>query len=476
MAWQFSEATDQLVGDGWPGTVFTLSMWWYMDTDPDESQDPWAVYSDAGGAGSLRALLGTLGDGTTMRAFDAAFLEQAAGAPGTATWYHTTLVANGTAWTVYHGTNPAALTVVGPDTRTAVNAPGSLLLSLAVEWFRGRLAAIKHWTRALPDTEVAAEAATYNVLNATGLHRLHTCRTTSLANEGGDGSALTAGATPITLVAGPSFLLLTAHAGRPSSAEVARPMTATKIVTLGRPVDVEAARPLAPTKIITLGRPSTTEAPDTLAVVETVQLGRPITVEVARSVSTITLGRPSSAEVARPMTATKIVTLGRPVDVVQARQLAVAEHLTLGRPAEHGAARAAAAVRRAELGRPSTTEAPDPLTPTKIIPLGRATTTEAPDPLIPTKIITLGRPADVGRARQLAPAKHAGLGRPVEVSMVDELLPGVPLGRPAVASAARPLSWRLVPTRPLRGGRPRWTGRPLRAGAPFPAGQPTPPT
>lgn len=211
MAWQFSEAADEIIGGGWGGLVATISCWWYLDSDPNNFQNPILVYSGSGGSGSVRAGIGTTSDGTTMTAFDAAFLTQSAGAPGTGVWYHTTLVMANTQWMVYHGTNPAALTAVGPNTRTAVNSPGSIVLSLNAEWLRGRMANLKIWTRELTESEAEAEAGTYGVVNATSLRRHHTMLSTSMnPDAGADTTALSAGSTAITLVDGPTAITMPA--------------------------------------------------------------------------------------------------------------------------------------------------------------------------------------------------------------------------------------------------------------------------
>jgi hypothetical protein len=206
VAWQFDASTDQILGDGWSGTSFTIILWWYIDSDPNNFQNPILVYSNSGGGGSVRAGIGTTSDGTTMTTFDSAFLTQSAGAPGTGVWYCTALVGSTTSWTTYHGTNPASLTTVGPNTRTTVTAPGSIVLSLTAEWWRGRLANLKIYNRALSSGEVATEAAHYAAISSTNLIRRHTMLSSSLTNEQGTGANLTAGSTSVTVVAGPTAL------------------------------------------------------------------------------------------------------------------------------------------------------------------------------------------------------------------------------------------------------------------------------
>lgn len=205
MAIRFDASTDQLVTDGWGGTVASILCWIRIETDRNDSSDPWIVTASAGGAGSTRALLGTDASGTQMDLYDSAFDPMTGPAMVVGTWYATAAVMNGTSWTFYYGTNPAALSSVS-ETQNQVSAPGSLVLSLSAEWFHGDIANLKVFTRALSASDVAAELATYDVVDATSLIRKHSFRTTSLANEQGSGSAFTAGSTAVSQVAGPTAL------------------------------------------------------------------------------------------------------------------------------------------------------------------------------------------------------------------------------------------------------------------------------
>lgn len=209
MAWDFAQSTDQIITPGWSGSVSTIGCWWFQDVDTNTSADPWGIYPLAGGGGAIRALLGTLADGTSMRLFDSAFAAQVAGAPGIGVWYCTYAVMDGTDWTVYHGTNPAALTQVGPNVRNSFTAPGSVLLSLAVEPLDGKLAAIKMWTAALSAAEVALDAAHYDAIRTADLRRGMTCLTSSLVpdvNGTSDFTALTPGSTSVDVTFGPPQL------------------------------------------------------------------------------------------------------------------------------------------------------------------------------------------------------------------------------------------------------------------------------
>lgn len=211
MAWRFDVSTDQLISAGWGGSVSTMCIWWKINTDRNDSSDPWGIYPSAGGGGAIRALLGTDTDGTTMRLWDSTFAFQAAGAPGTAVWYFTGCVMDTANWTVYHGTDPRALAVVGPNTRVSFTSPGSVLISLAVEPFFGDMAAIKMFTKALDATQMALEASHYAaaIENAADLRRGFTCTNASLVpniNGTADFTALTPGATSVDIAFGPPQL------------------------------------------------------------------------------------------------------------------------------------------------------------------------------------------------------------------------------------------------------------------------------
>lgn len=241
MAWEFDNGNDQLLTDGWAGTVFTVQLWWRIDTDRNDYSNPLFVTANSGGGGGLLAGLGTESNGTVMTVFDSAFSLQAAGDPGVGTWYWFCLIANGTSWSVLHGTDPATATVVGPNTRNAVSAPGSLVLGPTAEPFFGDLANLKHWTRALTTSDARAEGATYTLLSSTNVLRHHTMQTSSLANEAGSGAAFTGNARVV--VAGPSLLdttvtgVLSASLQRPTAALVGTvTVPGALAVSLQRPV------------------------------------------------------------------------------------------------------------------------------------------------------------------------------------------------------------------------------------------------
>jgi hypothetical protein len=210
MAWTFNTPTDQLTGNGWSGTDVTFGLWWKQNANTGTSADPWGIYPNAGGGGAIRALLGTEADGVTMRLFDSSFAFLAAGAPGVGVWYCTYAVMAGTQWTVYHGTNPASLTVVGPATRVAFTNPGSYLLSLAVEYFDGDMAAIKIWNAALTGSEIALEAANYDAIRKADFEQGFTgTRSAPYVPDIGpaaDLTALTTGGTDVDIAYGPPIL------------------------------------------------------------------------------------------------------------------------------------------------------------------------------------------------------------------------------------------------------------------------------
>jgi Concanavalin A-like lectin/glucanases superfamily len=213
VAIRFDAGTDQLLTDGWGGSVATLLCWWRLTVSAD-SQTLYQVTPNAGGGGGTRLLLQTSGT-TNMVLFDQSLSEtQAAGNPGVNVWYCHAVVVNGNDFTVYHGLTPGALTTVGPTVRQGFTAPGALLLSLAAEPLQsGDIANLKVWNRALSLADVQAELATYAVVNATNLIRRHNFHAVSLANEQGTGAPFTAGATAVSVVDGPAGVTLQSTTG-----------------------------------------------------------------------------------------------------------------------------------------------------------------------------------------------------------------------------------------------------------------------
>lgn len=207
MAIRFDASTDQILGTGWSGNVVTILCWIKIVTDRNDFQNPWLVYPNSGGGGAVRAGLGTGSDGTTMILFDSAFATNTGPDMVVGTWYCFAAVMNNTSWTLYYGTDPASLTTVGPNTRVAYTNPGSIVLSLAAEWFSGDLACFKIFTRALSAGDVEDELSAYAVTDATALVGSYSWESsTSLTPDAGTGVALTAGSTAVSLVAGPPGL------------------------------------------------------------------------------------------------------------------------------------------------------------------------------------------------------------------------------------------------------------------------------
>lgn len=208
MAIRFDQGTDQLVTGGWGGTVATVLCWVRLESDRNDYSTAWVVTANAGGVGSTRALLATGVDGTSISLADSTFALQAGPNMSVGTWYAFGAVMDGANWSFFHGTSAGSLTKVGPNTRNAVSSPGSLVLSLAAEWLSGDIANLKVFTRALSDADVAAELAHYVVQNPTNLVRAHSFLTTALTPDSGAGASFTAGSTSVTLVPGPSDVVL----------------------------------------------------------------------------------------------------------------------------------------------------------------------------------------------------------------------------------------------------------------------------
>lgn len=213
MAWLFDAATDKvLIPSGWTGSAATILMWIKRSGTPSggvitttHGNNPWRAWSNAAGGGSTVAGLDAQGASrNTLISFDSAFSNVIGGAMGDGAWHCIALVMNGTAWGLHYGTDPTALTKV-TGTKANATTPGSWTLSdAAPDWFDGTIASVKLFGRALSDPEVSAELATYAQVSATNLLFRATLSTSSNTPE--TGTAMTAGGTAVTVVAGPAAL------------------------------------------------------------------------------------------------------------------------------------------------------------------------------------------------------------------------------------------------------------------------------
>jgi hypothetical protein len=210
MAWKFDVATDKiLVASGWSGGVATVLMWIRRsNTTTTHGNNPFRAWSNAAGGGSTLAGLDAQGSSrNTLLSYDSAFSNITGGAMGDATWHPIALLMNGTAWALFYntGADPSALTKV-TGTKAATGTVGSFTLSdAAPDFFDGEIAAVKVFSRALSDAEVAAELGTYDQVSATNLIFRATLKTSSGTPE--TGTAMTAGATAVDVVDGPTRLL-----------------------------------------------------------------------------------------------------------------------------------------------------------------------------------------------------------------------------------------------------------------------------
>jgi hypothetical protein len=213
VAWLFDAATDKvLIPSGWTGSAATILMWIKRSGTPSagvitttHGNNPWRAWSNAAGGGSTVAGLDAQGSSrNTIVSYDSAFSNITGGAMGDGLWHCIALVMNGTAWALHYGTDAAALTKV-TGTKANATTPGSFTLSdAAPDFFDGTIANVKLFGAALSDAEVAAELATYAQVRSTNLLFRATLSTSSNTPE--TGTAMTAGSTAVTVVAGPTAL------------------------------------------------------------------------------------------------------------------------------------------------------------------------------------------------------------------------------------------------------------------------------
>lgn len=203
MAWRFDAATDKvLVASGWTGSVATILMWVRRVTDRGLGSNPWRAWSNAAGGGSTVAGIGTDGGGDTIVTFDSAFSNLTGPSLTDNKWHCVALVMNGTAWTLYHGSDPSVLSTV-TGTKANATSPGSWTLVDNPDFLAGDIAGVKLFTRALTASECAAELADPGQVSATNLTWRGTLATSSTTPE--TGTAMTAGSTAIAVVEGPAL-------------------------------------------------------------------------------------------------------------------------------------------------------------------------------------------------------------------------------------------------------------------------------
>jgi hypothetical protein len=211
MAWLFDAATDKvLVPSGWTGAAFTVCMWVKRTsaTANTHGNNPFRAWSNAAGGGSTIAGMDAQGASrTTFVAYDSAFVQTVGlDVRADAGWHPVALVVNGTSWALFTttGTDPAALTKTTATRATGATAGSFTLSDAGPDWFDGALANVKLFGAALSDAEVAAELATYAQVRSTNLLFRASLQTSSGTPE--TGTAMTAGSTAVTVVAGPAAL------------------------------------------------------------------------------------------------------------------------------------------------------------------------------------------------------------------------------------------------------------------------------
>jgi hypothetical protein len=193
---RFDAATDRLNGGGLAGGVATIACWAYISTDRNAFSNIWTLHN--GSEATPEAGLGTTATGTLMTLFDSAFAVINGPDMVANMWYYFAAVMNGTAWTLYYGTNPTSLTTASA-TRATLSAPSALTISASSDFWNGRVGHFRVWERALSASEIAAEGGSTTVVDTTNLIRSHNFTTgTNLVPDAGTGGNLTAGGTATT--------------------------------------------------------------------------------------------------------------------------------------------------------------------------------------------------------------------------------------------------------------------------------------
>lgn len=200
MAVRFSAANQRYLAGGFSGGVTTILCWARIATDTNAAADIWVLYN--GTETTPEAGLGTNTDGTSMLLFDSA-TTMAGPNMVVGDWYCFAAVLNGTSYTLYYGTDPMALTTVGPSTKVAVTSPASMTISQAVEPWNGNVAAFKMYTVALSLADIQNELTQYQPVRTASLLRYHPFVNAELIDYSGNGNSLTAGAGTATTEPGP---------------------------------------------------------------------------------------------------------------------------------------------------------------------------------------------------------------------------------------------------------------------------------
>lgn len=202
MAVRFDAATDRYVGAGLSGSVATVICWLYISVDRNASSTAWSM----AGASAEQAVLQTRVDGVTIGLWDAAFGAEIVGpAMSVDTWYAVAAVMNGTAWSLYTGTDPGSLTLASA-TRTALSSPTSLRIGnerTDTEFWNGRVANFKRYTAALSESEIRTELLQYQPIRTANIVDYFHFVNAGTVDYSGNGNTLTAGSTATATEAGP---------------------------------------------------------------------------------------------------------------------------------------------------------------------------------------------------------------------------------------------------------------------------------
>lgn len=185
--------------------AFTVTCWMYLSANTGSWATAWSI--DAG-SGDVD-LVQTDSDGVSLNFYsdgDSTAIDTLT----VGTWYFVAVARSGTGGTAYIRAEGAPALQTAPIDGASSGATFTTLRlgesPFSGEWLNGRLAAVKVWTAQLNQTEVEAEAATYDAVRTTNLYGAWFRPDVALSQDySGNGNTLSGGS-GATVEAGPAEL------------------------------------------------------------------------------------------------------------------------------------------------------------------------------------------------------------------------------------------------------------------------------
>lgn len=202
MAVRFDEVSDRYedprTGAGVPSGDFTFTSWVYMSVDRAALSCFWSFQTlDF----ANWYILGVNADRTITFFTNGHNLNAAMSAMTVGVWYKFAVTLSGTTGTLYAADESSALAQVSSGTVTT-HIPQQLYVggsSSTDQWFNGRLAAVKMWTKALSQSECATELAQFDPVVTSNLLRYYKLKVADVNDYSGNGwTLLNPGTVPAT--------------------------------------------------------------------------------------------------------------------------------------------------------------------------------------------------------------------------------------------------------------------------------------